>query len=48
METNRSERGQGLVEYTLIFVLVALVLIVIFHFFGPTLSNVYFNVIGLF
>jgi pilus assembly protein Flp/PilA len=39
------EGGQGLVEYALILVLVALVVIVILAYMGPTIGNVYSNII---
>ncbi len=39
---NRSrERGQALVEYTLILVLVAMVVLVVLLFFGPELGNAF-------
>ena len=39
------ERGQGLVEYALILLLVALALIIILSIFGTELADVYSNVI---
>ena len=39
------EKGQGLVEYALIIVLIAIVVIVAMNFLGPTIGNV-FNDIG--
>ncbi len=39
------EKGQGLVEYALIIVLIAIVVIVAMNFLGPTIANV-FNAIG--
>ena len=39
------EKGQGLVEYALILVFVALVVIVILALFGPALGKVFSNVI---
>jgi pilus assembly protein Flp/PilA len=39
------EEGQGLVEYALILVLVALVVIVILAFLGPVIGNVYSSII---
>jgi pilus assembly protein Flp/PilA len=39
------EEGQGLVEYALILVLVAIVVIAILTLLGPTIGNVFSNVI---
>jgi pilus assembly protein Flp/PilA len=41
------EKGQGLVEYALILVLVAIVVIVILSVLGPTIGNVFSNIIRL-
>jgi pilus assembly protein Flp/PilA len=38
------EEGQGLVEYALILVLVAVVVIVILSLLGPTVGNVFSNI----
>lgn len=40
-----ARKGQGLVEYALILILVALVVIVILALFGPGIGNMYSNVI---
>ena len=40
-----TETGQGLVEYSLILLLVALALIVVLSIFGRDLSDVYSNII---
>jgi len=40
-----TESGQGLVEYALILVLVALVLIVVLSIFGIGLADAYSNII---
>lgn len=40
-----SEVGQGLVEYALILVLVALVVIVVLSLLGPSIGNVFSNVV---
>jgi pilus assembly protein Flp/PilA len=40
------EKGQGLVEYALILVLVAVVVIVILTILGPTIGNIFSNIIG--
>jgi pilus assembly protein Flp/PilA len=39
-----SEHGQGIVEYALILVFVALVVIVVLAFFGPAIGNAFSNV----
>ena len=41
------EEGQGLVEYALILVLVAMVVILILAILGPTIGNVFSNIIKL-
>jgi len=38
------EKGQGLVEYALIIVLIAIVVIVAMNFLGPTIGNVFNNI----
>ena len=43
----RREKGQGLVEYALIMVMVALVVIVILAVIGPAVGNVFSQVITL-
>lgn len=40
------EKGQGLVEYALILVLVAIVVIVILAILGPTIGNVFSNIVN--
>lgn len=40
------EKGQGLVEYALILVLVAIVVVVILIVLGPTVGNLFSEVIG--
>jgi len=40
-----TDTGQGLVEYSLILLLVALALIVVLSIFGRDLSDVYSNII---
>jgi len=42
-----SEKGQGLVEYALILVLVALIVIVILALLGPAVGGVFSNIISL-
>jgi pilus assembly protein Flp/PilA len=44
---NRREEGQGLVEYALILVLVAVIVIVVLTILGPTIGNVFSNIIEL-
>ena len=39
------EKGQGLVEYALILVLVAIVVIAILTLLGPMIANVFSNVV---
>lgn len=41
------ERGQGLVEYALILVLVALVVIVILALLGPAIGRAFSNVVSV-
>ena len=38
--------GQGLVEYALILVLVAMIVIVVLLFLGPEIGNVFSNIIA--
>ena len=40
-----TENGQGLVEYSLILLLVALALILVLSIFGTELADVYSNII---
>ena len=42
---SNTEGGQGLVEYALILVLVALVVIVVLSLLGPSIGNVFSNVV---
>jgi pilus assembly protein Flp/PilA len=39
-----SEKGQGLVEYALILILVALVVIIILALLGPAIGNAFSNI----
>lgn len=43
---NRQEEGQGLVEYALILVLVAVVVVFILALLGDTINNVFGNVVS--
>lgn len=38
-------RGQGMVEYALLFVFIVLVVIILLSIFGPQLGNIYSNII---
>lgn len=40
-----SEKGQGLVEYALILIFVAVVLIVVLTILSPGIANIYRNII---
>ena len=41
-ETNRpGERGQGIIEYTFIIILVAMVVLAVLVIFGPQLGNAF-------
>jgi pilus assembly protein Flp/PilA len=45
MNTSTRELGQGLVEYALIMLLVAIIVIVVLALFGPAIGNLYSSVI---
>ena len=40
------EKGQGLVEYALILVLVAIVVIAVLLILGPAIGNIFSNIIS--
>jgi len=40
------EKGQGLVEYALILVLVAIVVIAILMIMGPSIGNIFSNIVS--
>lgn len=40
------EKGQGLVEYALIFVLVIVLVLVLLYLFGPAVGSMYSNIIA--
>jgi pilus assembly protein Flp/PilA len=42
-----AEQGQGLVEYALILVMVAMVVIIILALLGPAIGNTFSNVVSL-
>lgn len=44
-QARRLTRGQGLVEYALILMFVAVVLIALLSILGPGLTNIYENII---
>lgn len=46
LASSRLTRGQGLVEYALILVFVAVVLIAILTVLGPGLTDIYENIIA--
>lgn len=46
MITSSQKAGQGLVEYALIMMLVALTVIVILSLLGPPIGNVFSNVVS--
>jgi len=45
MIDERREKGQGLIEYAFIIVLIALVVISVLALLGPAISNTYQNII---
>lgn len=45
MAARASEPGQGLIEYALILMLVALIVIVVAAVFGPAIGNMFSNLI---
>ena len=44
MQEKPSRSGQGLVEYALVIMLVAMIVIVIVVFLGPAVANMFSNV----
>lgn len=42
----RTEEGQGLLEYALVIVLVAIIVIVVLALLGPTVGNMFSNVVS--
>jgi len=44
----RGARGQGLVEYALILMLVAIIVIVVVALLGPSVGDLYSNVVAAF
>ena len=45
---DRVSPGQGLVEYALILVFVAVVMVIILSLLGPGISNIYSNILKVF
>ena len=45
MKNSNGEPGQGLVEYALIMLLVAIIVIVVLALFGPAIGNLYSSVV---
>jgi len=45
MKIHNKDSGQGLVEYALIMLLVAIIVIVALALFGPAIGNLYSSVI---
>jgi pilus assembly protein Flp/PilA len=45
MLVNPDQRGQGLVEYALILVLVAVVVVLILAVLGPSIGNLFSNIV---
>lgn len=41
---SQSEKGQGLVEYALIIILIAMVVVLAMSFIGPAIGNVFNNI----
>ena len=42
----RSEEGQGLVEYALILIFVAVMMIILITLIGPSIGNMYSNIVA--
>lgn len=42
----KSEKGQGLIEYALIIVLVSIVVIAVLALLGPSISNIFQQIIN--
>jgi|GEM_PF-1041437 len=45
MRWNMDERGQSILEYALIFVLVVIVVIIVVYLFGPAIRSWYAQII---
>ncbi|MCK5054866.1 MAG: pilus assembly protein [Anaerolineales bacterium] len=42
------QRGQGLVEYAMIIVLVAIIVVIILALFGSAVGNMFSSIVGMF
>jgi pilus assembly protein Flp/PilA len=42
------EEGQGLVEYALIILFIAIVVVAVLLIFGPAIGNLYSGIVGMF
>jgi len=47
MEDNRRDVGQGLLEYGLVIIIVAVLIIVLLFIFGNQVGSIYSNIINL-
>lgn len=45
MKENRSMEGQGLAEYALILVLVAVIVVAVLFLLGPAVGNIFSNIV---
>jgi pilus assembly protein Flp/PilA len=45
MNFSDSEQGQSLLEYALILILVAIIVLIVIYLFGPAIGNLYSNII---
>ena len=45
MQTNLSMRGQGLVEYAFILIFVVVVVLLLLYVLGPSVGNLYSNIV---
>jgi pilus assembly protein Flp/PilA len=46
MSNHPEKDGQGIIEYALIMIFVAVVVIIVMVFIGPSMGNVYSNIIS--
>lgn len=46
MYFNKNEKGQGLIEYALIIVLVSIVVIAVLALLGPAIGNIFRQIIN--
>jgi len=45
MNACNKEHGQSLLEYALILIFVAIIVIIVIYLFGPAIGNLYSNII---